>query len=432
LPYNIGNLGFPNPTFTVSSLSPCIGASITLTASHPDPAATFTWSGPGINAGNQSSNPLNITTTSSGTSAYQVTAAIPGCNATSVLQNVIVNPLPSIDVFADGGDSTICLNGAANLSVNGGNSYQWSGPNGYTNTGNSVNVSPFTAINSGYYFVIGTDGNGCVNNDSIEVTSISLPVIDAVASNANGVYCDGSTATLSVSGATNYVWSGPNNFTSNVANPSLFALTSINTGWYFVVGTDANNCSASDSISVSLAQNMNAVAASSDSVICPGEDVLFTASGGDSYIWTGPAGLNTQQPSFTVYSVTPANTGWYYLTSLDMNGCVAGDSTFLSVEPNAGCLYIPNLFTPDFDTHNDQWVIEGLENFENAEVEVYNRWGNLVYKVSPYKNDWDGTVNEGATIGSTGKVPVGTYFYIIRLNDEEGTPAFKGYVEIQY
>lgn len=430
--YNIGNLNFSNPTFTVSNLTPCIGSSITLTASHPNPAATFVWSGPGVTGGNQSNNPLTLTTSTSGTSAYQVVASIPGCNAASIWQNVTVNPLPNISITAAGNDSTICDGGIANLTGNGGINYTWTGPNGYTSTNISAVITPFTALNNGYYVAYGTDSNGCTDKDSILVTALSLPVIDAIANNANGVYCSGSTATLSATGASSYVWSGPNNFTSTSASPSVFSLSTAVTGWYYVVGLDANNCSAGDSILINLAQNMNAVAASSDSVICPGEDVLFTASGGNSYIWSGPAGLNTQQPTFTVYAVTPTNTGWYHLTSLDTNGCVAGDSTYLSVEPDASCLLIPNLFTPDFDYHNDTWVIIGLENFKNAEVEVYNRWGNIVYKVSPYNNDWDGTVNEGATIGSSGKVPIGTYFYIIRLNDDENTPAFKGYVEIQY
>jgi len=84
------------------------------------------------------------------------------------------------------------------------------------------------------------------------------------------------------------------------------------------------------------------------------------------------------------------------------------------------------------DGHNDTWVVNGLENFENAEVEIYNRWGNLIYYSSPYNNDWDGLVNRGATLdGKDGKVPVGTYFYIIKLNVEDKEP-FKGYVDVQY
>jgi gliding motility-associated-like protein len=93
---------------------------------------------------------------------------------------------------------------------------------------------------------------------------------------------------------------------------------------------------------------------------------------------------------------------------------------------------IPDLFTPDLDLHNDTWVINGIESYDKAEVEIYNRWGNLIYFASPYNNDWDGSVNRGTTIdGNDGKVPVGTYFYIIRLNNDD-QDTFKGYVEVQY
>lgn len=430
--YNVGNLNFQNPAFTISTLSPCIGNNIVLTASHPDGSATFVWSGPGVTAANQTNNPLIITTTNATTASYQVIASIPGCNATAPVQTVNVNPLPNVNITAAGNDSTICTGGIANLTGNGAIDYSWTGPNGYTSTNISAVITPFTSQNNGYYVVTGTDSNGCINNDSMLVNAISLPVIDATANNANGVYCNATTASLFATGATNYSWIGPNNFTSTEANPTIFSLTESESGWYYVEGTDNNNCRSSDSIQLKIAAIISAVAASSDSVICPGEDVLFTAAGGSSYVWTGPVGLNTQQGTFSVYTVTPNNTGWYHLTAIDTNGCIAGDSTYLSVEPDATCLFIPDLFTPDLDFHNDTWVIVGLENFKNAEVEIYNRWGNIIYKVSPYNNDWDGTVNEGATIGSSGKVPVGTYFYIIRLNDEENTAPFKGYVEIQY
>ncbi len=102
------------------------------------------------------------------------------------------------------------------------------------------------------------------------------------------------------------------------------------------------------------------------------------------------------------------------------------------VENNKNCLFIPDLITPDFDNHNDNWVIPGIENFDKAVVQIFNRWGNLIYYSSPYNNDWNGQVNRGATIdGKDGKVPVGTYFYIIELNEGENT-TYKGYIDVQY
>ncbi|MCX8081381.1 MAG: gliding motility-associated C-terminal domain-containing protein, partial [Bacteroidia bacterium] len=92
-------------------------------------------------------------------------------------------------------------------------------------------------------------------------------------------------------------------------------------------------------------------------------------------------------------------------------------------------LSIPEIYTPNDDGKNDVWLIKGLDAYPDNSVEIYNRWGNLVYKARPYKNDWDGTPNVKA-MGS-GKLPVGTYFYILNLGDAEGTVK-KGFVKLVY
>ena len=430
--FNISVLNFDNPTFTVSDVTPCIGSTITLTAAHSDGTASFVWSGPGINGTNNTLNPVTITTTTSGNSNYSVTASIPGCSASSANQIVNVQSLPSIDIQAMNNDSTICRNGTAILTATGGVNYSWSGPNGFSSVNNPITIAPFTDANIGFYSVLGTDANGCINLAEIELNLVELPSLNLTTDNANGIYCSDATIQLSVTGAQDYSWSGPNGFNSIQSNPTIFSANSVNQGWYIVTATDPNNCSNTDSVFVAIDVNSTAAAASSDSIICPGEDVAFYGSGGETYSWTGPLGFTTQESSFTIYATTLSNSGWYYLNTTDENGCFASDSTYLVVAPNAGCLKIPDLTTPDGDNHNDTWHIEGLENFVNCEVEIYNRWGNLVFKAKPYLNDWDGTVNHGATIGATGKVPVGTYFYILTLNDEENTPPYKGYLEVQY
>lgn len=69
-------------------------------------------------------------------------------------------------------------------------------------------------------------------------------------------------------------------------------------------------------------------------------------------------------------------------------------------------LFIPEGFSPNGDNIGDNWFIEGLEEFPNTRVEVFNRWGNRVFLSNDYQNDWDGTW-EGDPL------PDGTYFYLI-------------------
>jgi gliding motility-associated-like protein len=92
---------------------------------------------------------------------------------------------------------------------------------------------------------------------------------------------------------------------------------------------------------------------------------------------------------------------------------------FITVEPNVG-IFVPNTFTPNGDGDNDFFVVVGLENYPNATVEVFNRWGNIVYSGDPYRNEWNGNSNAGQPL------PVGTYYYILDLKD--GNPGLSGFV----
>jgi gliding motility-associated-like protein len=324
------------------------------------------------------------------------------------------------------------LNSSFTLNASGGTNYIWNGPNSFTSTQTSITLSDVTTNMAGFYVLSGTDSNGCSNEDSLWIEILSLPIIDANASGLNATTCLNALISLNASGANSYSWTGPNNFTSTIQNPFISNANSAQIGWYNVIGTDNENCASSDSVYVNVILNVPANGTPSDSIICPGNSVSLTASGGQSYQWSGPQGFNSTQQNVTLNSMEINQTGWYLVNVTDEYGCYGVDSTYIQVQSNKNCLFIPNLITPDFDHHNDTWVIEGIENFDKAVVQIFNRWGNLIYYSSPYNNDWDGQVNRGATIdGKDGKVPVGTYFYIIELNEGD-QPAYKGYIDVQY
>ena len=99
-------------------------------------------------------------------------------------------------------------------------------------------------------------------------------------------------------------------------------------------------------------------------------------------------------------------------------GC---DTTQVFVTVLCDELIIFNGFSPNGDGVNDYFTIQGIEAFPNNRLLIFNRWGNEVYNVEGYLNDWDGTWNNRKLL------PDGTYFYV--LEDGEGR-RYSGYIQI--
>jgi gliding motility-associated-like protein len=85
-------------------------------------------------------------------------------------------------------------------------------------------------------------------------------------------------------------------------------------------------------------------------------------------------------------------------------------------------------FTPNNDGFNDFFEILGLDLYPNNKLEVYNRWGELVYSASPYQNDWAGLNTSNGIKLQSDLLQEDTYFYVLTL--EEGQEPLKNYVQI--
>jgi gliding motility-associated-like protein len=85
--------------------------------------------------------------------------------------------------------------------------------------------------------------------------------------------------------------------------------------------------------------------------------------------------------------------------------------------------FIPEGFSPNDDLINDVFFIRGINKYPNNSIEIFNRWGNLVFESAPYLNQWDGTTKLGLNVGSD-ELPVGTYFYLLDLGN--GNKTIKG------
>lgn len=100
------------------------------------------------------------------------------------------------------------------------------------------------------------------------------------------------------------------------------------------------------------------------------------------------------------------------------NGC---DTATVYVMVLCSDLQIFEAFSPNGDNKNETFKINGLQNWPNHHLVIYNRWGNLVYEATNYQSDWEGTWNNK-------KLPDGTYFYILELGN--GGDTKRGYVVI--
>lgn len=433
-PYDVINPGAPAaPTITFDDDTPCAEGSAEFTASSTDPSATFDWTGP--NSFSVSTSVINFTNVSTNDNGnYCVTATVAGCTGPSACQPLSIDDLPVINLSALNDDTTICLGGVADLTASGATTYSWTGPQGFSTTGNSASINIDQSSVEGYYNVTGTDGNGCISEDSIYLVALDNPTVNADASENGGVFCNGTVVGISATGADSYSWTGPDNYSSTDVSNSIFDATADNEGYYYVTGTDTEGCSDMDSVFVTVVTDVPADASANDTVLCPGETLILTGSGGVSYTWSGPNNYSSNDEVAILPSIGIAQSGQYVLTIVDQNGCLGYDTANVQVEGITDCIFIPNLVTPNFDNQNDDWDVTGLDKYENVAVSIFNRWGNLVYQSSPYDVPWNGEVNAGTTIdGQNGLVPVGTYFYIIELNENgEDLPPYKGYLEVQY
>jgi len=139
-----------------------------------------------------------------------------------------------------------------------------------------------------------------------------------------------------------------------------------------------------------------------------------TSATGVTFTWIPSSTLdNGSLPNPTASNTV--NTSYTVMVT-DAKGCVGSDTMHVYIFPE---IFIPNGFSPNSDGKNDYWVIDNIQQFPNCVVEVYNRWGELLFVSTGYNTPWDGRYK--------GKeLPVGTYYYIIDLHHVNFPKAYTG------
>jgi len=190
-----------------------------------------------------------------------------------------------------------------------------------------------------------------------------------------------------------------------------------------VSGLGINNIGmyfSNDSFYVGTSSNLNYTPQIiSDSTICNSDFInwirvagTFLSLGGEKYITIGNFFDNFNTDSCFIQSWPPLT--YYYIDDVSVISC----DTILT-SSSIDTLSIPNIFTPNYDGVNDLFEITGLT--KGDKVQIYNRWGTLVFETESAKMFWDGYTTSGEPCNS------GVYFYIITLQSGESR---KGYLTL--
>ncbi|HRH69573.1 MAG TPA: gliding motility-associated C-terminal domain-containing protein [Flavobacteriales bacterium] len=337
-----------------------------------------------------------------------------GCD--SLFTYTITEPLP-LTVAADLITPASCADaadGAITTTAFGGTppyDFNWSGPGGFISGQEDI-----SGLLPGEYTVTVIDAHNCLVELPVTVDALVTVVANA---GADQQVCLGTEFTLDGSasvGAVVYTWrDAQNNVVGNSPTVTLSVLAAGDL--VFTLTVTDGPCSSTDQVTItSLA--LPIADAGPDRTIFLSETASLggapSGPAGSTFTWTPDSLLNDASAANPI--ADPGVTTWFMLSVVAPNGCTDTDSVLVTVVPT---IVIPSGFTPNSDGSNDTWVIDFIDLFPDCEVQIFNRWGDQLFQSVGYQQPWTGKYRDGF-------VPVGTYYYVIELNDERFPEPYTG------
>ena len=197
-----------------------------------------------------------------------------------------------------------------------------------------------------------------------------------------------------------FSWDDPNNQSSPTA-------VNLESGIYTLTVMDDNNCTLTNVVSIlnsdSLIVNVDVTHQTCEGQ-ADGSIVTFISQGNTPFNYLWSTGDTTSYLNGLI-------AGEYMLNVSDSLDCSA--MLIIPIETdNQNCIVIPTAISPNGDGSNDNWIISGTNINVNISVEIYNRWGGLLYANDNYLNNWDGTYQEKP-------LSAGVYYFIVKMSDEK-------------
>jgi gliding motility-associated-like protein len=338
------------------------------------------------------------------------------CGLDTASKTVAINPLPDAGKIT--GDTMACKGAGFTLSAAADTGGMWSSSNtaiatigSHSGTGYGLATGTTTIT-----YTTAPNVSGCIN---MTICPLTIGAGFAISGNVSQIACYGmnngsiATAVTGSTGPYQYIWS---------RGDSTSVIDSLAPGTYMVnIKDNLTQCIAADSFVITQPDSI-AISADIKSDTCKSGQggISIAATGGTApyqYEWSNKA---------TTSSVKGLIADTYVLTVTDINNCKKEDA--LIVADTCTGIIIHDVITPNGDGINDVWIIEGLQDYPKNTVQIFDKWGNMLYEKSDYNNDWGGR-------GSSGELlPDGTYFYLVKLNAENiygGKNVFAGAILIK-
>lgn len=318
----------PNPVVSVAHVSICPLQTGTLTASG---ATSYTWS--------NNSSGATFTSSPLTSQQYSVIGSALGCSSIATA-SIILKPNPTVFISSN---SPRCIGDNLALAAFGGTSFAWSGPNSFTAAIQGPGINPVGVIDAGVYTASITAANSCTAAISTTVTINLLPTVSAAANTV----CTSQTLNLTSNtpAGSTYLWTGPQNFSSNQQNPTIVNPIINQSGTYTVKVTSSQGCTntaLADAVvvpppSLSFVMTGNGTLCAQPLNGSP-NSVTLSFSGANTYTLTTPGHILNPVPNGSVSpltSIAPYISGMVTATLQGSNGiCSSSTSVTFSVIPN--------------------------------------------------------------------------------------------------